>query len=33
VQEFKTDAQNYNGGVRARVATEFIVMTEALMAL
>jgi len=31
-QEFKTDAQNYNGGVRARVATEFIVVTEALMA-
>ena len=31
-QERKTDEQNYNGGVRGRVATEFVLVTEAFMA-
>ena len=31
-QESKTDSQNYNGGVRGRVATEFVLVTEAFMA-
>ena len=31
-QERKTDEQNYNGGVRGRVATKFVLVTEACMA-
>ena len=31
-QECKADSQNYNGGVRGRVATEFVLVTEAFMA-
>ena len=31
-QERKTDEQNYNGGVRGRVAAEFVLVTEAFMA-
>ena len=31
-QERKMDEQNYNGGARGRVATEFVLVTEAFMA-